>query len=192
MTTKAATADAILDAAAGVFLAHGFAAASMDQVRQAAGVSNGSLYHHYPTKSALADALYAHTLRGFHAAMFAAIGPRTSAHNGVKGLIRAYVQWVVDHPGPARLLHELRRGGALSEGGEWAGASAEGFAVLKQWVATRVQAGEMRDLPFGLWMALVLSPAMTLTRQWVTQTEPAVPAKVRAALEHAAWMAVAP
>ena len=187
-----ATKEAILDAAAGVFLAQGFAAASMDQIRQAAGVSNGSLYHHFPTKAALADALYAHTLRGFHAQMFAAVGPRTSAQNGVKGLIRAYVQWVLAHPGPARLLHDLRAGGALTAGGEWAGTNAEGFGRLAQWIATQVQAGQMRDLPFGLWMALVFAPVMALTRQWVTGPAPVVPPKVRAALEHAAWMAVAP
>lgn len=36
------TRSRLLDAAAIVFLAHGFAAASMDMVRQEAGVSNGS------------------------------------------------------------------------------------------------------------------------------------------------------
>ncbi len=187
-----ATKEDILDAAAGVFLAQGFAAASMDQIRQAAGISNGSLYHHFPTKGALADALYAHTLRGFHAQMFAAIGPRTSAQNGVKGLIRVYVQWVQANPGPARLLHDLRAGGALTAGGEWAGANAEGFGRLAQWIATQVEAGHMRDLPFGVWMALVFAPVMALTRQWVADPAPVVPAKIRAALEHAAWMAVAP
>jgi AcrR family transcriptional regulator len=187
-----ATKEAILEAAVGVFLAQGFAAASMDQIRQAAGVSNGSLYHHFPTKAALADALYAHTLRGFHAQMFAAVGPRTSAQNGVKGLIRVYVQWVLANPGPARLLHDLRAGGALTAGGEWAGANAEGFGRLAQWIAAQVEAGHMRDLPFGVWMALVFAPVMALTRQWVTDPAPGVPAKVRAALEHAAWMAVAP
>jgi hypothetical protein len=40
-------------------------------------------------------------------------------------------------------------------------------------------------------MALVFSPAMAMTRHWVAQASPKVPAKVRAALEHAAWMAVA-
>jgi AcrR family transcriptional regulator len=187
-----ATKEEILDAAAGVLLAQGFAAASMDQIRQAAGISNGSLYHHFPTKAALADALYAHTLRGFHAQMLGAIGPRTSAQNGVKGLVRVYVQWVLANPGPARLLHALRAGGALTAGGEWAGANEEGFGRLAQWIATQVQAGEMRELPFGVWMALVFAPVMALTRQWVTDPNPVVPPKVRTALEHAAWMAVAP
>lgn len=187
-----ATRETILEAAAGVFLAQGFAAASMDQIRQAAGVSNGSLYHHFPTKAALADALYAHTLRSFHAQMLGAIGPRTSAQNGVKGLIRVYVQWVLAHPGPARLLHDLRAEGVLSPGGERAGANAEGFARLAEWIAKQIQAGQMRDLPFAVWMALVFAPVMALTRQWLAQPAPTVPPRVRAALEHAAWMAVAP
>jgi hypothetical protein len=49
----------------------------------------------------------------------------------------------------------------------------------------------MRELPFHLWMAVVLGPAMSLTGRWVREGKPVAP-KVRAALEHAAWMAVAP
>jgi hypothetical protein len=33
---------------------------------------------------------------------------------------------------------------------------------------------------------------MSLTARWVKEARPSVPPKVRAALEHAAWMAVAP
>ena len=89
----------------------------MDLVRQEAGVSNGSLYHHYPTKAQLADALYAHTLRDFHATIMVPISGRASAQTGVKGMVRAYIQWVVDHPERARLLHELRRSGGLADAG---------------------------------------------------------------------------
>jgi AcrR family transcriptional regulator len=51
----------LLNAATQVFLQHGFNGASMELVRQQAGASNGSLYHHFPTKAQLADALYAYT-----------------------------------------------------------------------------------------------------------------------------------
>jgi AcrR family transcriptional regulator len=183
----------LLDAAARVFLQHGFGTASMDLVRQEAGVSNGSLYHHFPTKAQLADALYAYTLRDFHAAQFEPIRGRVSAQNGVKGLIRSYVDWVVAHPNRARLLHQLKRSGDLAAGaGESAQTNAEGFGVLRDWVDRQVAAGEMRALPFPVWMAVVFSPAISLTPHWVAQDHPAVPAKVRTALEHAAWMAVAP
>lgn len=176
-----------------VFLQHGFGAASMDLVRQEAGVSNGSLYHHFPTKAWLADALYAHTLRGFHAALLESIRGRASAERGVRGMIRTYVEWVVKHPDRARLLHELRRSGELTGGpGQWEEANAEGFAVLRRWVERKTEAGEMRDMPFPVWMALVFSPALSLTPRWVTQPRPAVAPGVRAALEHGAWMAVAP
>lgn len=191
--TPGPTRARLLQAAAQVFLEHGLAAASMDQVRLAAGVSNGSLYHHFPTKAALADALYAHTLRDFHAVIAQPLSARASAQSGVKGMLRAYVAWVVANPAGARLLHELKRQGNLAAtDGEWSQANAQGFALLGDWVARKTQAGEMRALPFPVWMALVFSPAMALTRQWVQQDPPAVPAQVRSALEHAAWVAVAP
>lgn len=182
----------LLEAAAKVFLQHGFTAASMDLVRQEAGVSNGSLYHHYPTKAALADALYAYTLRDFHSALLVAISGRASAQAGVKGLIRSYVQWVVEHPERARLLHKLRRVGDMADAASRRNeANAEAFSALSAWMHKQVEAGEMRAMPFPVWMALVFSPALSLTQQWVTQTPPSVPPKARAALEHGAWMAVA-
>lgn len=182
----------LLEAATQVFLTQGFAAASMDLVRQEAGVSNGSLYHHFPTKAQLADALYAQLLRDMHTALFVQLGPRVGAQNGVKALIRGYVQWVVQRPGGARLLHELRRTGALAETGEWTQANAEGFGRLAEWIDTKTAAGEMRELPFPVWNAVVFGPAIALTPGWVSKPEPAVAPKVRAALEHAAWLAVAP
>lgn len=188
----APTRERVLDAAAKVFLEHGFTVASMDQVRQEAGVSNGSLYHHFPTKARLADALYAYTLRDFHARLLAAIGPRVSAEAGVKGLIRAYVQWVLQHPDRARLLHKLRRTGDLTDtASERNQANAAAFGALVEWVRQQAEAGELRELPFSVWLALVFSPALALTQQWVRKPAPSVAPKVRAALEHAAWMSVA-
>ncbi|CAN7321258.1 TetR/AcrR family transcriptional regulator [Polaromonas sp. LjRoot131] len=191
-SAPAPTRDRLLEAATKVFLAQGFTAASMDMVRQEAGVSNGSLYHHFPTKALLADALYAHTLRDFHAALTAPIAGKASAQAGVKGLLRAYIQWVLQHPEQAQLLHALRRGGGVTDGAEINAANEQAFGALKAWMEQRMEAGEMRAMPFHLWMALVFSPAMSLTQRWASQPAPAVAPKVRAALEHAAWMAVAP
>ncbi|MBC7617473.1 MAG: TetR/AcrR family transcriptional regulator [Candidatus Saccharibacteria bacterium] len=185
------TRSKLLDAAARVFLEHGFAAASMDMVRQEAGVSNGSLYHHFPTKALLADGLYVHTLRDFHAALLAPIAGAATAEAGVKGLIRAYIQWVLQHPAQARLLHKLRRTDGMTEGMETSAVNAEAFAALALWIGQQVDAGKMRSMPLPVWMALVFSPALSLTQQWVAQAKPAVTPKVRAALEHGAWMAVA-
>ena len=185
----ASTRSRLLQSAAHVFLQHGLSAASMEQVRQHAGASNGSLYHHFPTKGQLADALYADTLRGYHAAVMRPIAGRASAQNGVKGMVRAHVDWVVANPARARLLQQLRHARELA-GGEWQEANAEGFAVLRAWVDKQQAAGALRAMPFGVWVAVVFAPVISLTRHWVGQSQTSVAPKVRAALEHAAWMGV--
>lgn len=182
----------VLNAATEVFLEHGFVAASMDMVRQRAGVSNGSLYYHFPTKAKLADVLYAYTLRDFHSALQPSIGERATAEAGVRSMIRAYVNWVVAHPDRARLLHELRRGGHLSDEGEWAKEREDSFRALSDWVSRKVAEGQMRKMPFALWVALVFAPAISLTAHWVKQPSPGVSPAVRSALERAAWLAVSP
>ena len=182
----------LLNAATEVFLEHGFGAASMDMVRRRAGVSNGSLYHHFATKAKLADVLYAYTLRDFHSALLPAIGEKASAEAGVRGMVRAYIAWVGAHPERARLLHELRRSGQLADDGEWARESEDNFRLLSDWVARKVAQGEMRKMPFHLWVALVFAPALSLTAHWVKKPGTEVPAAVRSALERAAWLAVSP
>ena len=182
----------LLNAATQVFLENGFAASSMDMVRQRAGVSNGSLYHHFPTKAKLADELYAYTLRDFHNALLPAIGERTTAEAGVRGMLRAYINWAVAHPDRARLLHELRRGGHLSDEGEWTKQREDSFHHLSDWVGGRVAQGQMRKTSFPVWVALVFAPAISLTAHWVKQPNPVVAPAVRHALERAAWLSVSP
>jgi AcrR family transcriptional regulator len=192
VTTPPTTKTRLLDVAAEVFLEIGFANASLDMVRQRASVSNGSLYHHYPTKTHLADALYAHILRDYHTQMMDTLADNPRAQDGVKRLIGTTMQWVVQNPSRARLLHDLRVGGALAGGPrERDETNAKAFGALAEWVAARTAAGEMREMPQPVWTALVFSPVMALMPHWASQPKPTISPKVRAALEHAAWMAVA-
>lgn len=191
--TTVSTRNRLIEAAARIFLEQGVEAASMDRVRQAAGVSNGSLYHHFPTRAHLAGALYLETLRDFHAALLKPLAADPDAESGVRGLLRAYLRWVIAHPERARLLHRLRRSNEL-EGmeGVWTSPNEEAYAILGNWIGRRVAESALRRLPFAVWMALVFSPAYALTPHWVAQDAPAVPPSVRTALEDAAWHAVAP
>jgi AcrR family transcriptional regulator len=50
---------AILDAATPVFREHGFAAASLNQIIEASGLTKGGFYFHFPSKQALALAVLA-------------------------------------------------------------------------------------------------------------------------------------
>lgn len=52
-----ATRRQLLDTAERLFAAHGYEATSIDTVLDAAGVSRGALYHHFPGKEALFEAV---------------------------------------------------------------------------------------------------------------------------------------
>lgn len=186
------TREQILGSAEALFLEQGAEATSMEQVRQRAGVSNGSLYHHFPTKAQLARALYAATLAHFHAAMRKAIGDDVSAEVGVRALVQAHIGWVVKHPARARVLHELRRTTAIADAeADWAALNAEVLAELKGWVQAQQAAGGLLPMPFAVWMALVFAPVLQLTPGWAREQRP-VPPKLRALLANAAWASVAP
>jgi len=59
------TVQAILEAAARIFAAHGYAAGTTNRIAEAAGVSVGSLYEYFPNKDALLVALMeAHVSEG--------------------------------------------------------------------------------------------------------------------------------
>ncbi|UZG45979.1 TetR/AcrR family transcriptional regulator [Caldimonas thermodepolymerans] len=191
MPSRPSTHDQILQSASVLFLAQGFDATSMDQVRQHAGVSNGSLYHHFPTKNHLARALYEAALADFHASLLQAIRSDPDAEAGVRGLVAAYLGWVLKHPDRARVLHELRRTTAIAGvEPDWGALNAPVYAALRAWVAGRVERREMKPMPFAVWIALVFAPLLQLTPHWLRADKPAVPRDLRALLADAAWAAV--
>ncbi|MBJ7405907.1 MAG: TetR/AcrR family transcriptional regulator [Bradyrhizobium sp.] len=55
---RAATSEAILTAARRLFGAHGFAATTMDEIAEGAGVAKGAVYHHFKTKEAVFEAVF--------------------------------------------------------------------------------------------------------------------------------------
>lgn len=55
---RAATRGAVLDAARRLFGAAGFAATTMDGIAAEASVAKGAVYHHFPTKEALFEAVF--------------------------------------------------------------------------------------------------------------------------------------
>ena len=187
------TLERILDAAAALFLEQGFEATSLEQVRQRAGVSNGSLYHHFPSRNHLARALYEQALQHYHAALLKMLAADPPAAEGVRGLVSAHIAWVLKHPHPARVLHELRHTTAI-EGAEpdWGGLNAPAYDALRRWVDAQAVAGALRTLPFPVFIALVFAPVLQLTPGWTREPRAVPPPKLRAWLAEAAWRAVAP
>jgi AcrR family transcriptional regulator len=53
-----ATRNAITEAATGLFGRRGYAETTMDEIAAAAGVAKGAVYHHFPTKERLFEAVF--------------------------------------------------------------------------------------------------------------------------------------
>ena len=88
-------AAAVLAGARGVFLAHGFSAATTDMIQAAAGVSKATVYARYPTKEALFTAVVeAECARLLAAVRATAIGS-TKLRDVLKALALAYLQLVL-------------------------------------------------------------------------------------------------
>ena len=183
---------ALLTAARAKLAEKGFAATSMDEIRRAAEVSNGSLFHHFPTKNHLARALYLEAIQDYQTTQTAVMAKARSAQAGIEGMVAAHIDWVLANRVSARVLVELRDA-TVVEGDDvdWKKVNAAAFEALRAWIARWVEAGEIIALPFDVWMAVVFAPVLQLTRGWALRPSQKIAPAVRRALTQAAWAAVA-
>ena len=173
----------ILDAALRRFAADGVVAATLDDVRRDARASVGAVYHHFPDKQALVDAVRADALAGYQEAFAAVLERHVSAEDGVRAVVAFHLAWCAEHPDEARLLLEGRPAGA----GE---LNREFFARVIAWWRPHAHYGAVRDLDVVLLHALWLGPATEVARHWLGGRVRR-PTKADAALlADAAWAAL--
>lgn len=158
----AATARRILEIATAHFAEHGFAAASVDEIATAAGVTRGAVYHHYASKPGLFTAV----ARAQQQALAEAI---ETATDGVadSGALRigshAYLD-AITQGAAARLL--LVEGPAVLSWEEWRRLDAEGpVAQLRDGLTITGLADEAIEP-----MATALSGAMNELALWLAQS----------------------
>src|SRR3954469_131177 len=115
------TADRVLAAALPLFVTPGYAGASLEKVRRDAGVSNGSLYHHFPRRADLAAHLLNEGMRQCQDAVLAVVTGGGAAEQGgragraggpVRGHRAAALGGAARRPGPLDPQRPPRRGPA--------------------------------------------------------------------------------
>lgn len=87
---RATTSAAILASARGLFGAQGFAAATMDDIAQGAGVAKGAVYHHFPAKEAVFAAVFDEVAGEVEAQVNAAAQGQTDVLASMVAGVRAY------------------------------------------------------------------------------------------------------
>jgi AcrR family transcriptional regulator len=186
----------ILDAALSTFAEAGFDRATVAQICARAGVSNGTLFHHFPTKDAIGEALYVAGIESYQQGLLGALDAVGAARSG-RAMIRAAVHhqlaWVEAHRDLAWFMYERGRP-------DW--QPAHGAAVrklnrataahIRDWISPLAKAGLVRNLPLAVLIACVTGPAHFICRRWLSGLILARPTSFTDALADAAWAALAP
>lgn len=96
----------LLGAARDVFAAHGYHAAAMDDIAEAAGISKPVLYQHFPSKLDLYSALLTTYTDELTARLRSALLETTDNEQRVRGAISAYFDFVAGDGQSFRLVFE--------------------------------------------------------------------------------------
>src|SRR3954464_8053567 len=136
---RAATSEAILAAARRLFGTQGFAATTMDDIAEAAGVAKGAVYHHFKTKEAVFEAVFDSVSRD----LVAEIDPTARAEKDVLAAMVAGTQhyFAATAKGPIGQII-LRDGPAVLGWERWREIDAQHFGgKLPRAIAAAVGGG---------------------------------------------------
>ena len=164
----------------------------MEQVRRDAGVSNGSLYHLFPSKAALAARLYCDGMIECQDGIIRAIGAAANPEAGVRAAVAFQTVWVDQHVPLARLVYaDMPDDVLVAAASRLDGHSRNYVRVVDQWLRNHVDSGALADRPFVVLHALWLGPAQEFCRQWLRGRGRLRPRHVTDQLADGAWRALA-
>jgi len=183
----------ILDAALSCFLEQGVEATTIEQIRKASGASLGSIYHHFGSKEAIALAVYAETIKEYHAQLLAVLDEQTTAQDGIRALISAHLEWVQSNATRAVYLTRVE---IADPSGATAGRIAailQGFfQAVYEWLKPFIERGDLIALAPALYPPLVFGPVASFARHWLTHRMDVDRDLVADTLALAAWNSLRP
>lgn len=190
--TEHGTRQRALVAALALFDAQGVEATTIEQVRDAAGISIGSLYHHFGSREGLVTALYEDLLERYRAAMAAEL----IRHDGTRPLLEAFVKthiaWSMLNPAAACFLAEHRHHRALTEAESRLQSGTTDFLrPLLQRLKPAVTAGILKPLPPELLLSMVIGPVQNWLRMQRAGRASLNPGNAARKLSDLIWDAIA-
>jgi AcrR family transcriptional regulator len=184
------TRDRILAEATRQLTEQGYDAFTLANVRAALGLSSGSLFHAFPSKPALAAAVYVEGMAAYQRAAAVAIAKQTPAL-ALRAWIAAHMAWVEDNRDLARYLFstlpEEVTALAIAPLAERNSAYYTALAALFEGAARAGLAGRL-ERPLA--QALAIGPAQDYCRQWVLGRAKTPPRKLARTFQDAAIAAL--
>ncbi len=167
--TQTDTRRRILDVALACFLADGYEQTTIAQIRKRSGTSNGALFHHFPSKEAIAGALHVAAIASFQEGLWELVSrkPR-SLPAAVRAVLEHQLTWTERNADLARFIYA--RGHLdwdTAAGAELAARNRDLAAAFRQWMTPLVVSGEIRPRPMLLTTAIVSGPAHAIAQRWL-------------------------
>jgi AcrR family transcriptional regulator len=186
------TAERIASAALGLFAVHGYAGMVMEQVRREAGVSNGSLYHHFGSRAELVARLFEDGMGQCRRGVLEVLQESTDAEAGVRAVVATTLSWVQENTELARLLYsDLPDEVLLCAEPDLSKHNRDYVDVVAGWVDKQTARGRLIERPFSITHALWLGPAQEFVRHWLGGRSPLTPTQAATDLGEGAWRALA-
>lgn len=152
--------EAILAAALKLFSEHGVHTVSTRQIAARVGISQPSLYAHFPTKLALAAAVCMRAFEDLAARMAVALEAMRQGRADMTAMARVYVEFGLTQPDAYRLAFMIEQTDLVAPGDEdpMLGAGLRAFSVCRDGVALSVGSdlseADIDTLAQSVWAAL--------------------------------------
>jgi AcrR family transcriptional regulator len=190
---EVATADRLLAVALPLFVAHGYAGVSLERVRREAGVSNGSLYHHFPRRADMAARLLTEGMRSCQQDITDVLAVHAPAEQVIRMVVVAHMRWVEEHANVARWVYsDLPDEVLLAAEPQLSEDSRRYVDALDGWLRQQAEEGALMRPSFGIAHALWLGPAQEFARHWLRGRSRQRPTEAAGDLADGAWRALAP
>jgi AcrR family transcriptional regulator len=166
----------LLAAGLAVFDRDGFEGATVAAIRTRAQASNGSFFHFFGSKKELAGTLFLEILGRYHAAVLAGVAESCGAQEGVRRLIRAHLDWVVNNRREARYLCEISRSEWTEEVRDAQREQNSRLAeAVERWRTPLLVRGELLPMTATLFFSQIIGPAQIFCRAWLSGRDRADP-----------------
>lgn len=163
MTTR----QRILSEATRQLLERGYTAFTMASVRDALDLSSGSMFHAFPSKPALAAAVYVDGMRTYQRTAIDALASTTEPIAAVRSLVESHLLWVRKHRALANFLFSTQPDEVMDAAAPALNdANDVFFAAVERVLDDAAEAGVAARLPAGVGHSVLMGAVQEYCRQW--------------------------
>jgi AcrR family transcriptional regulator len=151
-----------------LFATHGYDAVCTADIYKTAGISNGSLFHHFKSKEGIAVAVFVELVRDYQGKIAENLTNSSTAASGIETFIRTHNLWIEGDPDGARILfnghHPSWSNGALKE---IRTENQEFGKTIQAWLNNLSDREKLGNWSIALIMATLIGPTQVLCRAWL-------------------------